>query len=160
VDAVFAEGVMDMVTVRTLRHRLVYRAPLADPDYLARLASAPLDGPDFSLYALEADPQEQVDVHLDAPQDTARLRDALLAWRQGLAIGDFVLPASQVSPGVARSLQQHGYWGDPGVGAPDPGASSEPVAAVGSEPPGARKDHLCLERFDFLPTESPALERP
>ena len=151
VDAVFAEGVMDMVTVRTATHRLVYSAPLQDPDYIARLEAAPEDGADFVLYDVQADPGEQVDVHLRDRAVTAALKQKLLTWRRGLRPGDYALPQDQVSPSVARSLREHGYWDDPArvePGGADPAASALDPAATPSK---AGVDARCLERFDFMP---------
>jgi arylsulfatase A-like enzyme len=153
VDVVFAEGVMDMVAARSATHRLVYLGDLADPDHASKLAGAALDGPGFRLYDLTTDPGEQVDVHIAQPEVTAELRDALVVWRQGLRTGEFEVPTRAVDPAVVRSLKQHGYWQDPAEenpAAPDAGTVGEESPPQG---PGSRKDHLCRERFDFLPVE-------
>ena len=150
-EAVFAEGVMDMVTVRTATHRLVFHGPLASPDFLDRLRAAPTDGPDFQLFDLQADPLEQVEVHLMQPETTTALRDRLVGWREGLDQGAYALRPEQISPAVARSLQEHGYWG----------AAPEPSSLPGEAPPedGApqigEEDFQCRERFDFMPAPSP-----
>lgn len=151
VDAVFAEGVMDMVSVRTATHRLVYSAPLAAPDYIVRLEAAPVDGPAFVLYDLTADPGEHADVHAADPVTTAALKARLLAWRRGLHTGDYALPQDQVSPQVAASLREHGYWGSTAPAA-SPGAvppAASPAASPGAVP--AEEDTQCKERFDFMP---------
>ncbi|MES2644829.1 MAG: sulfatase [Myxococcota bacterium] len=156
VDAVFAEGVMDMVTVRTATHRLVYRdAPLEAPDYVAVLAAAALDGPHFELFDLRADPGELRDVHRDDPATTAALRDKLVAWRSALRMGDYTLPQDQVSPETAASLRAHGYWGAEGS---EGGAE---VAGVAVEKPRRAKPHpdhadtICADRFLFLDGAAP-----
>lgn len=144
VDATFAEGVMDQVSVRTLDHRLVYRgSSLADPGFLDALRTAPLDGDQFELYALATDPGETTPVQ--DPVTMGALRDRLVAWRAGLSMGDYELPQGQVSPEVAASLREHGYWGD--------AAPSAPVAATGTAAaPVALEpvDAACVDRLPFL----------
>lgn len=152
VDAVFSEGVTDMVTVRTATHRLVYTAPLDAVDYMAQLEAAPLDGSAFALYDLTADPGEHEDVHTRQPDVTAALRARLVAWRQGLNPGDYALPQDQVSPEVARSLREHGYWG---ATAPAPG-----IPAPASTDTPAEEDTQCKERFDFMPAPAPPAASP
>ncbi len=150
-DAVFSEGVMDMVSVRTATHRLVYRgAPLADPTYAALLRAAPLDGGGFELYDLRVDPGELTPAHDEAT--TAVLRDRLVAWREGLRVGDYVLPQAQVSSEVAASLREHGYWGDAqatAAGAADAAPSNPPPPPAG-QPAPEPIDASCVDRLPFL----------
>ncbi len=150
VSAVFAEGVMDMVSVRTATHRLVYRdAPLAAPDYLDVLRAAALDGPQFELFDLRADPGEHTDVHRDDPATTAHLRDALVTWRTGLARGAYTLAPDAVSAATVASLKAHGYWDAQGGAAP---AAPPPAATRGAVVPVVRPlvDERCADRFAFL----------
>jgi len=116
-EAVFSEGVMDMVSVRTATHRLVYEnAPLADSTYADTLAAAPLDGTHFQLFDLTADPGELRDLLADLPAgavpppEAAALRDRLVAWRRTVSTGTHILPQDQVDPAVAEELRKHGYW--------------------------------------------------
>jgi hypothetical protein len=115
---VFAEGVMDMVSVRTDAWKLVYRgAPLAAPDYADRLAAADLAGPQFQLYDLAADPGEQ---HPTTNPVAATLRDRLVAWRRALRVSDGTV--GRVDPAVKAALRDHGYW------EPEPEPPTEPLA--------------------------------
>lgn len=170
-DAVFAEGVMDMVTVRTATHRLVYRdAPLESADYVATLGAEPLDGPRFALYDLAADPGETTDVHLGDLATTAALRDRLVAWRGGLRVADYTLPQDAVSPATAAALREHGYWSttegsaDPTPAAAAPAAaapaSTTPASATPDPAPGPtgtarRGDAVCRDRLLFLDERPP-----
>ena len=110
-DAVFEEGVMDMVSVRTPEWRLVYpNVPLATPSYADQMAAAPIDAAHFVLYDLAADPHEQtnvVNLHADI---AGRLRDRLVAWRRSLTPGTFRLGVDDVSPEVREMLRSRGYW--------------------------------------------------
>lgn len=109
--AVFSEGVMDMVSVRTETHKLVYHhAPLAVAGYADTLASAPLDAEHFSLFDLRTDPSEKVDVVATQPDVAKALRDQLVAWRRGLRSGTYELPQEQVDPAMADQMRKHGYW--------------------------------------------------
>ncbi|MFZ5480229.1 MAG: sulfatase [Myxococcota bacterium] len=122
VDAVFAEGVMDMVSVRTDRWKLVYRgAPLAVPDYADRLAAADLAGPQFQLYDLVADPGEHTPVRDPV---AAGLRDRLVAWRRSLAVSDRTV--GKVDPAVKAALREHGYWEPTPETGPPSGSRSPP----------------------------------
>ncbi|GDX80974.1 arylsulfatase [Deltaproteobacteria bacterium] len=153
-EVVFAEGVMDMVTARTATHRLVVSGVrLADPGHAAEIAALSLESARFALYDLAADPGEQHDVHASDVATTAALRDRIVAWREGIVAGTHALSQEEVSPEVAKSLREHGYWeagGDkpavvttaaPPIGAPSGGAGPEPV----------QSDAACKERFEFLP---------
>ncbi len=150
--AVFSEGVMDMVSVRTSDYRLVYRdVALDDPDYLAHLRAAPLDSPQFTLYNLANDPREQVDVHLVEPFVTAALRDNLVAWRAGLRLADYALPGGAISPAVTAALREHGYWNavDASVAIP---SVPQPVAVAVVRPD---VDASCRDRLMFIDGPTP-----
>ncbi len=141
-EAVFAEGVMDMVSVRTDTHRLVYReAPLDDEAYVEKLAAAPIDRAHFQLFDLVADPGEQRDLLADgaaAPAVASELRDRLVAWRRSLGRGTHVLPQDEVDPDVAAELRKHGYWeATASEGAP-PAAGVKPGGAGAAQPPPPR----------------------
>ena len=133
---------MDMVSVRTPSHLLVYHnAPLQDPAYADVLAAAPITADHFSLYDEVADPDERVDLIATGAPDVVAiataLRDRLVSWRRSLVVGTHILPQDQVPPEMADQLRAHGYWdaaGTQGEGAPKPGAGSGPN---GSPTPGA-----------------------
>jgi arylsulfatase A-like enzyme len=154
-DAVFFEGVMDMVAVRTATHRLIFRGPsLAEPDYPDRLAKADLSSDAFVLYDHRTDPGEQVDVHLEQAAVTAELRDRLVAWRRSLAVGAYTLPQEQVSAEAAAAMREHGYWD---AGAPAaPGGPSPAESAPAVTPPSGPMDdpdRFCGERKAFIPAD-------
>lgn len=110
-DAVFSEGVMDMVSVRTPTHKLVYHhAPLNVAGYADTLAAATLDDAHFTLYDLKADPGEQTNIVASDPTTAGALRDRLVAWRRSLTTGTHQLPQDQVDPAVADQMRKHGYW--------------------------------------------------
>lgn len=115
-DAVYSEGVMDMVSVRTADHKLIYHhAALADPHYADTLASAPLTDAHFTLYDLKADPGESTNV-LGAQGDAAEaMRAQLVRWRRSLTVGGYVLPQDQVDPAVAEEMRKQGYWSAEGA---------------------------------------------
>lgn len=170
VDAVFAEGVMDMIAVRTATHRLVYKeASLLDKDYVATLAATPPDSAHFELYDLRSDPGEQHDVHLADPATTATLRDALVRWRSGITVGSNAVAPDQIDPAVLEDLRRHGYFDaaddahapaapaapppSPATPTPVPGAPGGPPAgAVGAKVLPAANDAACQERFNFMPS--------
>jgi arylsulfatase A-like enzyme len=117
-QAVFSEGVMHMISVRTSTHKLIARGfPLAAPDLVPALAAAKLDPARFELFDLEADPGESRNL-LDAPSETtlalaADLRAQLLRWRVDLAIGTAAQDPSRIDPMVVEQLRRHGYWRAP-----------------------------------------------
>jgi arylsulfatase A-like enzyme len=147
-DAVFSEGIMGMVSVRTAHARLVYHhAPLSDPDYLLKLEQAPLT-PEHFLYFLD-DPQEQKN-RLERPttNDTVeaeQLRQQLIQWRKSLVAGSYLLSPEKVSPEVAAQLKLHGYWGQDTP--PSEAQSSTP------RPPQPVPDVACTDRLEFLPPD-------
>lgn len=151
-EAVFSEGIMGMVSVRTSTARLVYHhAPLSDPDYLKNLEEAALTPEHFLLFDEVQDPQEQK--NLLATGDpaalalAATLKQQLLDWRRTLVPGTFLMPQENVSPAVVQQLREHGYWG---AAAPSSPASPSPTS---SGPPQPVPDRACLDRLEFLPPE-------
>jgi arylsulfatase A-like enzyme len=134
--ATFAEGVMDMVSVRTDTHKLVYHhAPLADAGYIATLEAAALDTSHFSLYDLAADPGEQRELLAagEGAAVAAELRSQLVAWRRSLTQGTHAVPQSAIDPAVADQMRKHGYWEAANNEGPPGGAPARPPAGP---PPG------------------------
>ncbi len=152
-NVVFSEGVMDMVTARTATHRLVVSGvKLAEVGHAAMIAALPPESPRFSLYDLRADPGELHDIHETDVATTTSLRDAIVAWREGIVAGTHGVAPEAVSPEVAKALREHGYWeaGGDGEGVVVAPAGGEPRAA-GSEPQPPQNDAACKERFEFMP---------
>ncbi len=148
VDAVFSEGVMDHVTVRTPTHRLVFGGtPLQAPDHLERLRNAPLAPPAFELYDHRVDPGESTNRVLEDPTTAAALRERLVQWRAGLDVSNYSLDASGVSAEQAEELRKHGYWGIEG-GAPK---VAPPAASEGAKANAPFIDRSCEDRVQFLP---------
>ena len=156
-DAVFAEGVMDMLSVRTTTHRLVAKnISLIDPGLAASLAAEPLESSKFELYDLRSDPGEHTDIHREDPATTDTLRGRLVDWRRSITVGQNVLSQDQVSPEVAAELRKHGYWEVPGGHPAAPAAVPTHGTAVRNPPEGStprpqQKDAACNERFQFAP---------
>jgi arylsulfatase A-like enzyme len=121
-DAVFSEGVMDQLSVRTPTHKLIASGfPLDASDLVQRLVQAPLPGTGFALFHLITDPLEQQDLLQDpAPEALAeaqRLRAGLIRWRADLALGTAMQDPSAIDPAVAEQMRRHGYW-KPAAGGP------------------------------------------
>jgi hypothetical protein len=108
-DAVYAEGVMEMASVRTATHRLVVRGLTLGDGSAERLRALPWRA--FDLYDTGRDPAEQRDL-LDGRADTAlaeRLRDRMVAWRRQLVAPDAPF-AGEVPAALEKGLQAQGYW--------------------------------------------------
>ena len=108
-DAVYAEGVMEMASVRTATHRLVVRGLTLGDGSAERLRALPWRA--FDLYDTGRDPAEQRDL-LEAGADTAlaeRLRDRMVAWRRQLVAPDAPF-AGEVPAALEKGLQAQGYW--------------------------------------------------
>ncbi len=117
--AVYAEGVLGMVSVRDREGRLTARVRLDDAADVASLADAPIDGGRFSLW----DVPDTGD-RLRTPDAAARaraesLRASLLAWRATLIPSDRGLDSAE---GDARreQLRREGYSFEPGPGTAGP----------------------------------------
>ncbi len=125
--AVYSEGVMDMISVRTETFRLVFEGPpLYTEGYTRVLSEAPLSPSRFSLYDLRSDPSEHQDLlESSSPEALAQgeaLRKLLVDWRLSLKTGQHGISPESVDPEVARQLRVHGYWesreGDPSPESP------------------------------------------
>ncbi|MFM2247674.1 MAG: Choline-sulfatase [Pseudomonadota bacterium] len=143
-DAVFIEGVMDQLSVRTGTHRLTVSEIDLKGDVPAALRALKPGDPRLTLYDLVADPAEQVDRSAAEPAQTARLLTALIDWRAGLTTGTHALAQGEVPDAVAAELRAHGYWGA-APAAPTPGAA-DAAAAAAPAPTTPPKDH-CQDRF-------------
>jgi arylsulfatase A-like enzyme len=149
-EAVFAEGIMGMVTVRTATSRLIYQhAALSDPEYVSKLQASPLTSPQFLLYDETTDPNEQHNLlEHPTPEIQAQaesLKNLLVEWRRNLVLGTFLMPQENVSPEVAQQLREHGYWGMEN--------RSVPASTPTSRPPQPVPDLACVDRLEFLPPE-------
>lgn len=107
-DVIYQHGVMGQLSARTSRWRLVVEAgDLSDPLALSKLAEGPLEAPTWTLYDLQADPNEQQDVLAQHLEEARGLRAGLVQWWAKLPRGT----ASQtMSPEVEAMLRRNGYW--------------------------------------------------
>jgi arylsulfatase A-like enzyme len=129
-EAVFAEGVMDMISVRDARGRLCLSA-VGALNGAPELASRPLGGGDFS-YFLEPSPADQLSDR-GVQQNANDLRGRLLQWRSGLRTAG----PSADAPGRAALLERlkgEGYF-TPGAPPPPGQAPPLPPLAPGQRPP-------------------------
>lgn len=153
-DAVFIEGVMDMLSVRTQTHRLVFRGPpLNDPGLIDVLVGASLEGGAFDLYDLRTDPGEQINVASSQPGVAAELRDRLVRWRSSLQVGVYSLPSDQVSREASAAMKEHGYWDNTQTGDPAaPAVPAGPGQGVPTPPTGPMEnpDLFCGERLALI----------
>jgi arylsulfatase A-like enzyme len=107
-QAIFQEGVMGQVSVRTHQWRLVFEGKqLTRPDYTTLLAETPLTDPTFALYDVGNDPREQVNVALENLPVAQQLRADLLGWWSGLDRGTARMALDEET---IRQLQEKGYW--------------------------------------------------
>lgn len=105
----FLEGVSKQIGVRTATHTLLYEGvPLVDPDYVQKLIDAPDEA--FTLYDLQSDPGETVNVLSSQPEVFAELRTTLTAWRAGLTRGEHGMDPSQLPEHIRQEMQDKGYW--------------------------------------------------
>jgi membrane-anchored protein YejM (alkaline phosphatase superfamily) len=126
---VFAEGVMDMVSVRGPRGRLSL-----DNAGLTRgnppIAPQSLDSGDFTFF-FEPAPDDLIPKNIARP-DAEELKRALAEWRQGLPQGP-ALPGS-TDPALRSALQERGYWEPETEPSPDGLAPSGAPPAEPSTP--------------------------
>jgi len=113
--AVFSEGVMHQLAVRTPTHKFIASdIELVTPELPAVLKQRPLSSRYFALYDLRVDPNEQNNLMV-APDagvlaTATRLRGSIVDWRTELALGTAQQKRSQVDPAVAEQMRRHGYW--------------------------------------------------
>jgi hypothetical protein len=95
-QALFSEGAFRLISARTLTARLTFSGVSVESPYLVPLlSSSRLDGPAF-------------EVKPAGSAETAGLRDALVAWRQGLH--PIAQAAEGTNPSLLEALHEHGYW--------------------------------------------------
>ena len=109
-EVIFQEGVLGHLSARTLTHRLVFSGfSLTFPYYDLVLETATVQSGHLALYDLRSDPGEQDNVIAQQPEAAEALRSAMLAWRQGLAQGDF--RGQQPDDAALKEiLRSRGYW--------------------------------------------------
>ena len=115
IEAVFIEGVMDQLSVRTNTHKLIASGfSLTLADLPKRLSKADLTSGHFDLFDLGADPSEKINLLVDPDEATRalaeRLRAGLVRWRTDVLLGTAAQNRSAVDPAVAEQMRRHGYW--------------------------------------------------
>ena len=121
-EAVYVEGVLNQLAIRTETHKLVVtNQELLDPKLPEKLAAAPIMPIDFTLVDLFADPGERVNL-LVKPTESDRvladqLRAQLVSWRQGVrirkswtSVESSSLDMESLSPDTIQRMQDAGYW--------------------------------------------------
>jgi hypothetical protein len=99
---------MGQLSARTARWRLVVEAgDLSDPLALSKLVEGPLEAPAWTLYDLQADPNEQQDVLAQHLEEAQALRSGLVQWWARLPRGT---ASQEMSPEVEAMLRRNGYW--------------------------------------------------
>ena len=105
--AVFAEGVMDMVSATDGRGRLTVH----DVHLVAgapELATRPVADPRMEFGVTGENPAFGASIPIDQAPAAAALQAAMVAWRAGLALA--VDPGVPVSAELRAALQARGYW--------------------------------------------------
>ena len=121
-EAVYVEGVLNQLAIRTETHKLVVtNQELLDPKLPETLAAAPIMPIDFTLVDLVADPGERVNL-LMKPTEADRLladqlRGQLVSWRKGVrirkswtSVESSSLDMESLSPDTIQRMQDAGYW--------------------------------------------------
>jgi arylsulfatase A-like enzyme len=137
-EAVFLEGVLNQLGIRTPTHKLVFTGvELVDPALPELLESTELNPYDFRLMDLIADPAEKINL-LKEPSDANRalaedLRSQLVEWRKGIrirktwsSVASTTLDMDQLDPETIQRMQDAGYW--------------EPVPQEPEEPEGVQEE--------------------
>lgn len=117
-EAVFAEGVMGEVSVRTADHRLVvHDAGLLDADPAAAIMKRSLVDGGVSLWSTADDTRDLLAGSPD-PGTLAlaeELRARIVAWRRGIPAR---APGTPPTPALRKALQERGYWTPTGPSVP------------------------------------------
>ncbi|MBM4393595.1 MAG: sulfatase-like hydrolase/transferase [Deltaproteobacteria bacterium] len=109
--AVFQEGVLPMMAVRTATHRLTVQGlPLDSPLLELLVRVAPLSAPIFALYDTRTDPGEQRDVLAEQPEVAWALREQLLTWLTERLPWSGVRERPVDDPHLQETLRSRGYW--------------------------------------------------
>lgn len=129
--AVFSEGVMDMVAVRTPVARLVLRqAHLPQEGSADGLATRALDDGNASMYDTQGDPTEARDLLAPVMRSTgpqppsadtlvraSALRDLIVSWRRGLH--ESTATGAPIPDSVREQLRKNGYWAPEDASTPE-----------------------------------------
>ena len=114
-DAVFFEGVLSMVGIRTATHKLaIHHADLADPALPDTLSERPLKAPWMRLYNISVDPGETKNLLEDPDEDALAiaetLRQQVVDWRRATQVNQTRGDINALDPALRQELQEHGYW--------------------------------------------------
>jgi arylsulfatase A-like enzyme len=108
---IIQEGVLPMIAVRTPTHRLAVQGlPLDSPLLELLVRVAPIAAPTFSLYDLEHDPAEQINVLQTQPDVARTLREHLLSWLASRKAQGQGQAGPALDPAFRDLLRQRGYW--------------------------------------------------
>lgn len=114
-NAVFAEGVMDEVSMRTPSLRLVVRnARLAAADSLTTLGDGKFETADISMFRVDEKGMEGPDLFaggaVDVPPtaEAAAMLAEIRKWRSGLDLA--TEPGTAISDELRARLREQGYW--------------------------------------------------
>jgi len=114
-DAVFFEGVLSMLGIRTATHKLaIHHTNLTDPALADTLSARPLKAPWMRLYDLTTDPRETTNL-LDDPDEHAlavaeTLRTRIVEWRRETQVNQTRGDIEKLDPALRQELKEHGYW--------------------------------------------------
>ena len=121
-EAVFMEGVLNQLGIRTPTHKLIATdQELLNPRLADDLAALKLNPYDFTLVELSSDPGEHRNL-LEEPSDAdlalaEQLRAQLVEWRRGVAIRKSwssvdasILDLNTLDPATIKRMQDAGYW--------------------------------------------------
>jgi len=114
-DAVFFEGVLNMVGIRTTTHKLaIHHADLTDPELPQKLSERPLRGSSIKLYDLTVDPGETKNLLEDPDEASVKVAEALrtriVEWRKNTAVTKARGDLNKIDAELRQELQDHGYW--------------------------------------------------
>jgi arylsulfatase A-like enzyme len=108
IDAMYQEGVIGHVSLRTKDWRLVFDGvDLTKPEYDTEIAELPIDGGQFLLFHSTKDPFEQNNLVSREKERAEQMRADLLALRKSLKKGEAFM---EPSPEVKKMLQEKGGY--------------------------------------------------
>ena len=107
-EAVYQEGVIGHIALRTAKWRLVFDGlDLPRPELDDELASLPIESERFMLFDSVNDPMEQNNLTGSETEQAERLREALVRLRSQLKKGDAKM---ELSPEIKKMLQDKGGY--------------------------------------------------